>query len=353
MENIIIFILSLIFDLNEFDKFRLNSYFSKDNQKFSQFLAEEKLYYTSLNYKIKDDKYIEKITFSKNTFESIKEVRISTYKNFSSFDINQYKYTCSLENCSFFFESLKVKNLNIDFISTSIFNDEFIFSFRNKSDTLLSERKLFDILNDENMTNLIIDRFTLNDFLKEIEKEKNFDVYYFNLLNKKININHFNMIEIDSLLANYVNKKKYKTAYVTYKDGSFFLNSKIYFRTKNIINDKQNLSNQDFSNIRKYFKMNSNLGKINLSYKFFVNNLEDIFFKNATLVEKIFFFAILFISIIILFLSKNLFFKYKFLFYLCVVYFVFIDSLFFNFFAIFFLFYFFLLKKKYLKYVKN
>lgn len=348
MENLIIFLLSLFIDLNEFDKYRLNSYFSESNQNYSQYIYDKNLYYTSFHYKIKNKKnYIQKITVPINSFKEIKEIRFSTYKFIKTHLIlDNLNVICNLQTCDFTFDEIKIKNLNIDVISDLAFKNDFILYFKEKTYSNNKQNVKLNNLEDRNDNNLLnLRRFNLNDFISEIKLQNNFDFSYLALIKQKIKNYENNNVEVDKFLADYINSKRFKTAYITYKDGKYFLISKIY-----TIKTKAQIVPTNFF-INEFNQKNSNLS-FNLSSKFHLTKSLYLNHPNLNMnITKIAFYITLFIltlKILFVKLTKNLFLTYKSYF---IFYFLFLDSFIFNLFSIIFIFYFFLLNKKHLKHV--
>ena len=390
MENLAIFLLSIFINLSEFDKYRLNSYFSENNHSFFQYIDNKNLFFSSFNYKIENDKnYIERITLPINSFKKIKEIRFLTYEYFKARDVENLDVICSFTTCDFIFSELKVKNLNIELISELTFKNDFTFILKKKPEILKKkhEKKInlhykpdFKInnLEDNVLSNVGIERFNLNDFISEIKLKKNFDLTYLALLEQKITNYETNKIEVNKFLAEYINKKEYRTAYIAYTNSKFFLISKTYYdittfkninstSSPTVVGDFNNrnartklISKQNFFLIKEHYQRN---GNFNFNFPIF-NNFKPIqnYFKEIIYIfnnfkptqnyfKEIIYIIMLIFSLKILFIkiSENRFIKFK--FYFIIFYFIIIDSIILNLYSIFFIFYFFLLNKKHLKHV--
>jgi hypothetical protein len=349
MATLVIFLVSLFLDINEFDKYRLNSYFSKNNQTFIEKIEDKNLFFSSFNYKYQN--YIEKISIPKNTLDEILEIKFSVHKDFKTFDINNIDFLCEEQNCNFFFKDLVESNINIEIISTSLLKSSTeIFSiYTNEIIEKSATKNNINNFKNNDLGNNII-RFNLNDLYKEIQLEKNYDISHLRTLENIIKYENSYKSEVDKSLAEYINNANYESAYASYKDGRYFLISKINYK-KNValINNKFSIGdiyrNQD--NIKRFYLKNSNLSNFNLNYKFNYNlNQTKIFLNIIILLSFISIF-----TIIILKKNKNIFIRNKLSLYLVVFYFLIFDSIMFNAFSLFLLFFFFLFNKKYLKHV--
>jgi hypothetical protein len=351
METIIIFLLSFIINLNDFDKYRISAFVSKENKSFVKYIEDKKLYYSSFNYKFQNTT-IHKIIVPTI---SLNEIRFSTYVPFRTIHINYYKSNCSLKNCEFFFDNFNNKNLNIEIISTTVLKEkiDIILSENYISSNNLNSNNLNP--NNLNSNNLNIRQFKLFNFYEEIKKEQGVDILLLQELEKITKYNNTNKIEINEFLAKKINKKKYKTAYINYKDDKYYLISKFHF---NKYKDSESIL--IISNISDYVSKNSNLKNLKLDYifdkiKLNLNFFADILFNKEISGINYYSKYIIFFPLIPLFFvfNKNLINLYKnrifyllFFFYLLVL-----DTIILNYFSIIFIFIIFFIKKKYSKHV--
>ena len=75
METIIIFFISLIINLNDLDRYRISSFVSNDNKSFVEYIKDKNLYFSSFNYKFKNN-FINRIVVP---IVSIKEIRFQNH----------------------------------------------------------------------------------------------------------------------------------------------------------------------------------------------------------------------------------------------------------------------------------
>jgi hypothetical protein len=376
METIITFFISLIINLNDLDRYRISSFVSNDNKSFVEYIKDKNLYFSSFNYKFKNN-FNNQIVVP---IVSVKEIRFTSYVSFKTVEIEYQKVNCSSKTCVFFFDNFNGNNLTIETISTEILKEKIEVILKKKND--ITSTNNIPINKKSKNFNSIISQFKLYEFYNEINRDENLDISLLNELEVKTKNNKMYEIEISEPLAKALGKKSFQTAYVLIKNGKYHLVSKIYINE--YINSKNVLfvSNMDeVSDIREYILKNSNLKKLKINiivdkFKLSFDFISSIFKWTISFdfissifkwtisfdfissifegTKKYFYNLLIFISIIpiIFIFNRNLinFYKSRFLFFSIFLYLIILDSIILNYFSIILISILFLMKKKYSKY---